>query len=205
MKTKNIIIAVATAAALTTLIFVACSKEKHQTASNIATKDVPTNVYDAMYRYWQLSDSAYRSNKTAFITCCNSGNYGLFYSMTGITSDMVTYITTTAYAMAPSLASSMGTSWIMTNECVPCSEGTLVQYGAMIGQLRDLLDTLAYYESPDSIPSFAAIMDSCALLCTIKNPNNLSMYRDCLFNCNMRKAISAAVYQVKEAKQNLEE
>lgn len=190
MKTKNVIITLSAAAALTIGILVACSKDATQTTTDNpvvpAAKSATLTQY--MFQIWAKSDSAYRNNRTTFQNVCKNNDYSGFLEITNITDSVFYEFEKEADIASFAALGPLGTTWGI-NECIPCSEGGLPAFGQNVAQLRQVLDTLIVLNSPDTLPDFMPYMDSCLVLCKIIRQLNGRDLDWCLFNCNMRRAI----------------
>ena len=198
--TKTIIIASVAALAMTVGIAVSCNKDaneqkdkSNQVKSGTRGSTTLQDLSNAMFQYWHLSDSACRVNPGGFYSICQSEDYDDFYLMTGITSSLINTIDILSRQELTNAVTLLGDSWVDTTECLPCVEGKLKSYGNYVESLRAYYNALKLLNSPDTLPVFEVYMDSCDVLCRrVKHYYNNMDELNCLFNCNMRRALEQA-------------
>ena len=190
MKRRNIIITLGAAAALVIGIFVACSKDvnKQTTDNTVFPATKSTGTAQIMFCIWEKSDSAYRSNPTAFLNICSNNNYEGFLEIANISSSLVSDFENEVEKQADDALLALGTDWL-PNECISCSDGGLSDFGQNVADLRRMLDTLSLVNSPDTVPNFMPYTDSCIVVCQIFKELIGEELNICLFNCNLRRAI----------------
>ena len=145
-------------------------------------------VGQSLFTIWEKSDSAYRSNPTTFLKMCNDKDYEGFLEVTNITDSLMSVFEEQIEKQADVALLALGTEWL-DDECTSCLNGGLPAFGRDVADLRQVLDTLAKLNVPDTVPNFDSYIDSCVVACSYNIDVEGFSLKMCVLHCNLLRAL----------------
>ncbi len=174
-------------------IAVACTKDNNQ---NTAANTMPTGgsktasstkeeLADALFLFWQQSDSAYRANPTVFLSVCSEEDYDDFYELANITKQQLGIIDSLLDKIPAPILTPDPT--FLPSTCVPCVT-SLTTYGDNVAAMRAVINELKLFNDSDTVPLFTPYIDSCYILCWLNHSTYNYTEEDaawCMLNCSL--------------------